>query len=248
MYIGVVEGEQMTRKLKYFGFALGLVALFLIVTFKFVEDDSWNAWNLPLSGKVIVLDAGHGGMDGGANVDGVMEKKISLAVALKLRDYLQEQGALVILTREDDSDLAPEDMKGIRNRKQEDLRNRVELINTSSADLFLTIHLNAFPSSSSKGAQTFYTKRYEENEQVAKFIQAEVIRNLENTKRHAKLINRVYLMDQAKKPGALVEIGFLSNPEERERLVKDSYQEKIAASIYKGVLRYLTEEKMPEKE
>ena len=236
----------MAKKLKYFGFALGVVALFLIVTFNFVEDDSWNAWNLPLSGKIVVLDAGHGGLDGGANVNDVMEKDIALKVTLKLRDYLQEQGALVILTREDDADVANEDTQGIRNRKQEDLRNRVELINNSEADLFLTIHLNAFPSSSSKGAQTFYTTRFEENEQVAKFIQAEIIRNLENTKREPRLIRRVYLMEQAKKPGALVEVGFLSNPEERERLVQDSYQEKLAASIYKGVLRYLTEEKMPE--
>ena len=246
MDIGVAEGEQMTKKIKYFGFMLGVVALFFIVTFKFVEDDSWNAWNLPLSGKIVVLDAGHGGMDGGANISGVMEKDIALNVTLKLRDYLQEQGALVILTREDDSDVANENTEGIRNRKQEDLRNRVELINTSEADLFLTIHLNAFPSSSSKGAQTFYTPRFEENEQMAKFIQAEIIRNLENTSREPRLIRRVYLMEQAKKPGALVEIGFLSNPEERARLVTDSYQEKVAASIYKGVLRYLTEEKMPE--
>lgn len=246
MYLGVTEGEQMAKKLKYFGFAVGVVVLFLIVTLKFVEDDSWNAWNLPLSGKIIILDAGHGGLDGGANVSGIMEKDIALNVTLKLRDYLQEQGALVILTRENDSDVANKDTKGIRNRKQEDLRNRVEIINNSEADLFLTIHLNAFPSSSSKGAQTFYTTRFEENEQVAKFIQAEIIRNLENTSREPRIISRVYLMDQAKKPGALVEIGFLSNPEERARLVNDSYQEKIAASIYKGVLRYLTEEKMPE--
>lgn len=242
----VAEGEQMTKKLKYFGFALGVVALFLIVTVKFVVDDSWNAWNLPLSGKIIILDAGHGGIDGGANVGGVMEKSIALNVTLKLRDYLQEQGALVMLTRNDDSDVANKDTKGIRNRKQEDLRNRVKFINDSAADLFLTIHLNAFPSESSKGAQTFYTNRFEENEQVAKFIQAEIIRNLENTSRAPRLINRVYLMEQAKKPGALVEIGFLSNPEERARLVNDAYQEKIAASIYKGILRYLTEKKMPE--
>ena len=129
IYLGVAEGEQMTKKLKYFGFAVGVVVLFFIVTLKFVEDDSWNAWNLPLSGKIVVLDAGHGGIDGGANINGVMEKDIALNVTLKLRDYLQEQGALVILTREDDSDVANENTKGIRNRKQEDLRNRVELIN-----------------------------------------------------------------------------------------------------------------------
>ncbi|MGE7663732.1 N-acetylmuramoyl-L-alanine amidase CwlD [Peribacillus sp. NPDC097264] len=236
----------MRRKLKYTGISIGLFVLFLIVTFKFVEDDSWESWNLPLTGKVIILDAGHGGMDGGANVQDVMEKEIALSVTLKVRDYLQEQGALVMLTREKDVDLATEDTKGIRKRKQEDLRNRVEMINDSEADLFLTIHLNAFPSASSKGAQTFYTNRFEENKQVAKFIQTEIIRNLENTTRDAKTINHVYLMNYAKKPGALVEIGFLSNTEERERLMSDKYQEKIASSIYMGILRYFTEEKLSE--
>lgn len=238
----------MRRKLKYTGIAMGLFILFLILSFKFVEDDSWDSWNLPLSGKVIILDAGHGGMDGGANVQDVMEKEIALSVTLKVRDYLQEQGAIVLLTREKDVDLALEDTKGIRNRKQEDLRNRVEMINGSEADLFLTIHLNSFPQASSKGAQTFYTKRFEENEQVAKFIQTEIIRNLENTKRDAKTINHVYLMNYAKKPGALVEIGFLSNTEERERLMSAKYQEKIASSIYMGILRYFTEKKLPKVE
>lgn len=238
----------MRRKLKYTGIAMGLFVLFLIVTFKFVEDDSWESWNLPLTGKVIILDAGHGGMDGGASVQDVMEKEIALSVTLKVRDYLQEQGALVLLTREKDVDLALQDTKGIRKRKQEDLRNRVQMINDSEADLFLTIHLNSFPSASSKGAQTFYTNRFEENEQVAKFIQTEIIRNLENTKRDAKTINHVYLMNYAKKPGALVEIGFLSNNEEREKLMSDKYQEKIASSIYMGILRYFTEEKLSDSD
>ena len=238
----------MVRKLKYTGVALGLIALFLIVTFKFMEDDSWNAWNLPLSGKIIVLDAGHGGMDGGASAENVLEKEISLAVTLKIRDYLQEQGALVLMTRESDMDLADEDTKGIRNRKQEDLHNRVTFINESNADLFLSIHLNSIPSKRWKGAQTFYTGRFEENERVAKFIQTEIIRNLENTSREAKTIDQVYVMSNAKKPGALVEIGFLSNNEERENLIKESYQEKIAAAVYKGVLRYFTEDSVENNE
>lgn len=238
----------MVRKLKYTGVALGLIALFLIVTFKFMEDDSWNAWNLPLSGKIIVLDAGHGGMDGGASAENVLEKEISLAVTVKIRDYLQEQGALVLMTRESDKDLADEDTKGVRNRKREDLHNRVTFINESNADLFLSIHLNSIPSKRWKGAQTFYTGRFEENERVARFIQTEIIRNLENTSREAKTIDQVYVMSNAKKPGALVEIGFLSNNEERTNLIKESYQEKVAAAVYKGVLRYFTEDSVEIKE
>jgi len=215
--------------------------LFLIITLKFIEDDSWNAWNLPLTGKIIVLDAGHGGMDGGASFESIQEKEISLAVTKKIQDFLQEQGALVLLTREDDSDLASDGTKGIRNRKREDLQNRVKVINESEADLFLSIHLNAFPSRSSSGAQTFYTNRYLENKQVAEYIQQEIIRNLENTSRQPKTIQNIYLMTNVTKPGALVEVGFISNVAERKNLIQKSYQEKIAAAVYKGILRYFTE-------
>ncbi len=237
----------MWSRLKYTGLAIGIVSLFLIFAFQLLEEYSWKSWNLPLSGKVIILDPGHGGPDGGAVVDGVVEKDIALSIAHKIRDYLQEQGALVILTREEDEDLAG-DVEGYRARKRVDLKNRLELINKSQADLFLSIHLNAFPSSSSSGAQTFYTLRYKENKWVATLIQDELKDNLENTKRVAKSIDHVYVLKHAKKPGALVEVGFLSNSRERQELIQSSYQEKIAASVYKGIMRYFTEEPVEDEE
>jgi len=236
----------MWNRLKYTGVAIGLVTLFLLVTFKFVEEYSWNSWNLPLSGKVIVLDPGHGGPDGGAAIGGVLEKDISLSVSNMVRDYLQEQGALVLMTREKDSDLAG-DVQGYRARKREDLMQRVKLINDSQADMYLSIHLNAFPSADSRGAQTFYTLRYKENKELARFIQAELRDNLENTRREAKVIDHVYVMKYAEKPGALVEIGFLSNTQERELLVDTTYQNKIAVSMYEGIMRYFTEEPIAEE-
>lgn len=236
----------MWNRLKYTGVAIGLVTLFLLVTFKFVEEYSWNSWNLPLSGKVIVLDPGHGGPDGGAAIGGVLEKDISLSVSNMIRDYLQEQGALVLMTREKDVDLAG-DVQGYRARKREDLTQRVKLINDSQADMYLSIHLNAFPSSESSGAQTFYTLRYKENKELAKFIQAELRDNLENTRREAKAIDHVYVMKYAEKPGALVEIGFLSNAQERELLVDATYQDKIAVSVYEGIMRYFTEDPIAEE-
>ncbi len=162
-------------------------------------------------------------------------------VAMMLRDYFQEQGALVILTREDDSDLAPEGMKGYSRRKTEDLKKRLDLINSSNADLYLSIHLNAIPSSRWSGAQTFYNPKFKENKEVATSIQSELIRNLENTKREAKGIQNVYLVKHINKPGALVEIGFLSNPVEKANLMTEKYQQKVAASIYEGVLKYYDE-------
>lgn len=135
----------MKRKIKIAGFLLGVTLLFLLVQFEFFQKDTWRPWNLPLSGKIIYLDPGHGGPDGGATGDEVLEKDVALSVASKIKDYLQQQGALVIMTRETDTDLADNETKGYSRRKVEDLRKRLSLINESEADLFISIHLNAIP-------------------------------------------------------------------------------------------------------
>lgn len=231
------------RRIKIISFIAGLLVLFLILQHDFIEDDSWNTWNLPLSGKIILLDAGHGGPDGGAGTGKTLEKDIALDITLKVRDYLQQQGALVIMTRETDTDLADSDTRGYSRRKVEDLRKRLKMINKTDNDLFVSIHLNAIPSSRWSGAQTFYAPHHQENARAAKFIQEELRKNLENTNRKAKPLNQIYILKNAKKPGALVEVGFLSNPGEKAMLKKDSYQEKVAISIYKGILRYFTNEK-----
>ena len=130
------------RRLKIISFIAGLVVLFLILQHDFIENDSWNTWNLPLSGKIILLDAGHGGPDGGAGTGKTLEKDIALDITLKVRDYLQQQGALVIMTRETDTDLADPDTRGYSRRKVEDLKKRLKMINGTDNDLFIIIHLN----------------------------------------------------------------------------------------------------------
>jgi N-acetylmuramoyl-L-alanine amidase len=231
------------RRLKIISFVVGLFVLFFVLQYDFVEDDSLNAWNLPLSGKIILLDPGHGGPDGGAGTGQTLEKDIALEITKKVRDYLQMQGALVIMTRESDTDLASSDTRGYSRRKVEDLKTRLKMINEGDNDFFVSIHLNAIPSSQWSGAQTFYAPQYKENAEAAKFIQDELRTNLKNTTRRAKPINNVYILKNAKKPGVLVEVGFLSNPTEKQNLKKDSYQEKIAISIYQGIIRYYTNEK-----
>ncbi|WP_077620255.1 N-acetylmuramoyl-L-alanine amidase CwlD [Bacillus sinesaloumensis] len=235
----------MNKKLKITGILLGAIVLFIFIQYRFLDKDVWDPWSLPLSGKYIIIDPGHGGPDGGADSGDIQEKDIALEISKKLRDYLQQQGALVQMIREEDTDLAPEGMKGYSKRKTEDLKKRVQLINESEADLFISIHLNAIPSSKWRGAQTFYYSTYKENEEVAKFIQDELRTNLGNTTRQAKAINGVYLLKSAKKPGALVEVGFLSNPEEKNLLIQDDYQDKVAASIYTGINRYFSDESNP---
>nr|WP_255437766.1 N-acetylmuramoyl-L-alanine amidase CwlD [Thalassobacillus sp. CUG 92003] len=209
--------------------------------------DAWQTWSLPLTGKVIVLDPGHGGPDGGAvGADDTLEKDIALSVAKYLRDYLQQNGATVYMTREEDKDLAAEDTSGLSRRKSEDIRNRVALIHEKETDFFISLHLNAIPSPEWSGAQSFYYPGQERSQDLAQFIQAEIKRNLENTTREAMALNSMYLLKQASVPGALVEIGFLSNVHERELLKTEDYQRKMAASIYQGMLRYATEEEYPE--
>lgn len=238
----------MKRWFAYSAIAVIAFALFIFVRYQFVSNDSWSTWNLPLSGKVIVVDAGHGGIDGGASSkSGILEKDVTLKIAKQLRDYLQEAGALVIMTRETDRDLADENIRRIRERKVQDLKKRVDIINNSSADLFVSIHLNAIPSPKWRGAQTFYNRTIEENEKIAKFIQSEIRRNLENTNRVARPIGNVYLLKKAKIPGVLVEAGFLSNEEEAQLLGTEKYQQKVAATIYQGILRYFADEPVPEE-
>lgn len=224
-----------------------LVALVVFIySYELPTTKTWSEWTLPLSGKIIALDAGHGGADGGAaSKDGIIEKDINLAITLHLRDYLQQAGALVVMTREEDKDLAREGTKGLSKRKTEDLLNRADFITKKKANLLISVHLNSIPSPKWRGAQTFYYLNHPDNPTLAALIQNELIRNLENTNRVAKEADRsVYLLKAMKIPSALVEVGFLSNPEEASLLSDESYQRKIATSIYQGILRYYSGEKV----
>lgn len=239
----------MSKFKKVFLWCIGLAVLIFLIQFPIMQSDTtWNqAWSLPLSGKTIVIDPGHGGPDGGAvGKDETLEKDIALVVSKKIQEYLLQTGAIVYLTREEDSDLAADDTQGLSKRKAEDIRNRLEFIHEKEADFFITLHLNALPSTKWHGAQTFYYPRSDENRHLATMIQQEIIRNMENTTRSPLAINNMYLLKNAEVPGALVEIGFLSNEQERELLKQEDYQQQMAASIYEGILRYVTEE--PEEE
>ena len=159
----------MNRLGKFVFWIVGLVVLILLIKFplpEFVKETAGLPW--PLTGKVVVLDAGHGGADGGAvGKDDTLEKDIALEVTKKVRDYLQQSGAIVHLTRETDTDLASEDTKGLSKRKAEDIKKRMEFINSHDADFFLTIHLNAIPSTRWRGAQTFYYPKSDEGKHLS---------------------------------------------------------------------------------
>ena len=222
---------------------IGILVIFVMGLSIWWYNRVMSASALPVKNKVIIVDAGHGGVDGGAvGISGVYESHINLEIALRLRRLLEESGAVAILTRDADYGLYS-DRGRIRDKKNEDLKNRQELINNSEADLFISIHLNSFSQSQYYGAQTFYPKDSPDSKKLAELIQEELIRVLDNgNHRTPKTKSDTYLMKNCKLPTALVECGFLSNPME-ERLLQDSeYQEKIAWSIYVGILRYFNEE------
>ncbi|TCP24198.1 N-acetylmuramoyl-L-alanine amidase [Scopulibacillus darangshiensis] len=224
---------------------IGVILLIAILNYEIVNRNSWSQWNLPLSGRVIVIDPGHGGPDGGAEGGKTKEKDIALKISKDLRDYLQESGALVLMTRETDRDLADKDKGGLSARKTQDLKRRAKFIDDADPDCVISLHLNAIPSPRWRGAQTFYHPKSKENKVLAKFIQDSLRNQIKNTDRFAKAIEHVYLLKRSKAPSSLVEVGFLSNPDERQLLETKDYQKKIAVSIYNGILRYFTNEKEP---
>ena len=204
-----------------------------IVSFNFV---SAKENDLPLLGKIIYVDPGHGGIDPGAIYKNIKEAPINLEISKKLSDALAEKGAIVYLTRYDDYDLS---IPNSSNHKRSDLNQRIKLINESDCSLFLSIHLNADISESWYGAQVFYDDVNSENVVLAEYLQKEFSSSL-NSRRNIKQISNLYLYRKALIPGFLVVVGFLSNSNERYLLRQDSYQKKIVDTITTGVINYLS--------
>ena len=216
-------------KIKIFCLNLFLILLYTIGII--------NALNLPLLGKVIYIDPGHGGVDPGALYSDLYEADLNLQISLKLGTELEKNGAIVYLTRYGDYDLS---VKNAINRKRSDLSRRANIINVSNADIYLSIHLNSDVSSTWQGAQVFYDTVNEKNEIIAKIMQEQFKMDLK-TNREYKQINNHYLYQRVKIPGVLLEVGFISNPNERYLLKQESYQEKIAISIKNGLINYFTQ-------
>ncbi len=222
-----------------------IVCLFIIVCSVYINiSGSYKAVYtnaLPSTGKVVVIDAGHGEPDGGAvGVSGVLEKDINLKIAQKLQKLFEQTGTYVILTRSDDNNIAPSQDGKIRDIKRGDLKMRKDYRDNSGADLFLSIHMNKFPEEKYKGAQVFYSKSPEQSKALGEAIQTSLKQNLDpSNERVAKCAdNSIYILKEGKIPSVIVECGFLSNKEEEKLLKDDKYQDKIAWAIYTGVSNY----------
>ena len=189
--------------------------------------------SLPLTGKIIILDIGHGGDDPGTSYQNILEKDLNLAIGLELEKELSRNGASVILTREGDYDLSS---PNAHRRKKSDFDNRIDLINKSKANVYLSIHINYLEDTSYYGGQIFYYG--EENKKLAEFLQSEF--NTISYPRSIKPMPNIYMYRRLKIPGVLVECGFISNKEEREKLITPAYQKEIAKVLTQGLVNYFT--------
>lgn len=200
---------------------------------------------------VILLDPGHGGIDGGAvSAEGVCEKDINLSICQKIRKALEPYDVRVEMTREEDCGLYSEEKSSIRGKKAEDLKARLAMAEKLKPDALVSVHLNSYRQDRSVfGAQTFYTTSCDPAEAemsriLAEKIQALLIGYIENgNTRLAMEKNDVLLMKEAKVPTVIVECGFLSNYDEASRLQQEEYQELLARAVADGILSYLGIEK-----
>lgn len=237
----VVSGKKLIYIL------LGIIAIFIIIAVtsfaKGTTEEYIETVSLPVSGKVIVVDAGHGVPDEGAETaDGTTEAETNLKIALKLQNLLEQSGCTVILTRSDENGIYDLDLKTLKQKKVSDIKNRVKIGNESSADIFVSIHLNKIPESQYNGWQTFYNEKSEQGKKLATLIQTNLNESIqtENNRVSSKIEN-IYIIEHVEIPTTIVECGFLSNEEEKEKLLDDSYQNRLAWGIYNGIIDYFYE-------
>lgn len=212
-----------------------LIFLLIIIAMFSVLSDLCNAKETRRQ-FVIVIDAGHGGEDPGMVAASVLEKNINLAIAQKLQARLEGKGITVVMTRSEDKSLA---IEGARNKKVSDLKHRIDIINSSNADLLISIHQNCYSDASVCGAQVFYYGSSEKSEQFAKLLQKNIVSCVdENNQRQAKDGKDYYILRKSMCPGVIVECGFLSCPTECIKLQDDAYQNKLVDAMEQSIMQY----------
>lgn len=219
-------------KIKKYIIITTILIIITIITLSIFKVTATNTF--PLLGKIIYLDAGHGGIDNGTTSNNINEKDINLQIVLELKKELEQNGATILLTRKDDNDLSNPNSK---YRKKSDFDNRIKLINNSNADIYISIHQNHFENNKYSGPQVFYVK---DNQKLAQTIQT-TLNKATNTKRNIKTITNTYMYKRLNKKGVLIECGFLSNTTERQKLTTIEYQKYLSKIITEGIITYFFE-------
>ena len=191
---------------------------------------------------VIILDAGHGGIDGGAvAADGTAEKNLNLDIVLKMQTYLEKLGYKIILTRSEDISIHSSDAQTTREKKVSDLHNRLDIIKSNPDSVFVSVHQNYYTQSKYSGTQVFYSVNNPQSEKLALCIQNSVVSSLQpdNTRKIKPSGNSIFLLSNSDVPSVLVECGFLSNSAETEKLKNENYRMQMAEYICKGIIDYI---------
>lgn len=189
----------------------------------------------------VVLDAGHGGMDGGCSTaDGKTEKGINLNILLSVRDMAKLFGYNVDVTRDKDTSIHDKGVTGIRNQKVSDMENRLEIFNKYPDAVCISIHQNTFRDPKFSGAQMFYSDKNPGSERLASIMQRRFVDNLQpDNQRETKLCgSELYLCYYCENPAVMIECGFLSNPEEAAKLTDKTYQQQVAFTVFSGITEY----------
>lgn len=206
------------------------------------HERAQTVFSVPVSGKVVVVDAGHGGFDGGAKDNGIVEKEVNLDVALRLKEYIEQGGGVAVLTRSEDVSTASPGTAG-KSAKRSDLEERKKLAESSNADIFVSIHMNKFPQTQYKGAQVFYGSEPEDGKKLGEEIQESLREILKDSNQRSakKTDGSIFLLKNTTIPSVIVECGFLSNPQEAQLLRQDAYRRKLAWAIYLGITKYFNQ-------
>ncbi len=221
----------------------GIMAVCLLVSMYFLAKmaaEQTINWQKESGKKVVLIDAGHGGADPGkVGINGALEKDINLAIAFLVKKYLEQQDVKVVMTRNEDAGLYREESP---NKKIEDLKNRLALIDASGAVLAVSIHQNSYTSEKVRGAQVFYYETSAEGKQAAILMQEQLRKGVDQTNdRKVKANTSYYLLKKSSTPMIIVECGFLSNGDEADKLISEEYQERMAWNISLGILQYLND-------
>lgn len=226
-------------------FSLVLLLSIFIIAQKSDRDTGITDYDSSAPKKpIIVIDAGHGGEDGGAvGKNGVYEKELNLLISEDLCDMLRTAGFEVVMTRESDVMLYDRNVDYKGRKKMLDLAARVKIAESTESCIFISIHMNAFPQEQYRGLQVYYSKNNEASSLLAENIQSSVSSYLQkdNTRKIKSASNNIYLLDRINSPAVLVECGFLSNSEECALLCEKEYRQKLTFSLFYGISSFLSE-------
>ena len=235
----MIDLKYLKKVIPYFIITLTVLGL----VFVSISSDSDSVVRSSNTGTpVIIIDAGHGGADGGAVADdNTQEQYINLDIALKMNDILTKLGYETIMTRTDDNSIHDADAKTIREKKVSDLHNRLKIIQSNPDSIFVSVHQNHFSESKYSGAQVFYSANNPSSENLAQMIQLNIKELLqpENEREIKESGESIFLLYNSEVPSVLVECGFLSNREETEKLKNEDYRLQMAQAVCKGIIEYL---------